>query len=433
MEYRYNENGLRSLKRIYNADWSDSDDYYYFWSDDGRLLAYTVDLIGSEDPYSVLVLYNSDKEPIGFTVEDDTYYYLKNIQGDVLCVTDAEGTPIVNYTYDAWGAMTITPASQNVPSATVVTVAFLNPVTYRGYFYDYELGLYYLQSRYYDPEIGRFVSADVFIDTGKSIVSPNTFIYCDNNPVYFVDYTGNFSIRKTNKGLAVENAFWLGFSNEGGWFKTPWTTTVNCIQRQLGYCDLYDRAAFMINCHIDCLISEFTYSARNWRVEFWKGQYLLNRGAEIGLYYRDENCRLSKKFYICPQRKDTLFDMRFVLYEAKNKDKNNLSEILRMDTSKEKHWWLTGFLYERFRIFKGNPGNLVLDASVTFYDSQMASGFYNNLGQEKCDGAYCEQKNNENLAEVRVVWAYEVGEYQIPGEIDPVTVDKVKGDSNHAQ
>ena len=204
-EYRYNENGLRSLKIIYDENRYDVDGYYYyFWSDDGRLLAYTVDQTGSEDPYSVLVLYNSDKEPIGFTVGEDTYYYLKNIQGDVLCVTDAEGTPIINYTYDAWGAMTVSPASQNVPSQTVVNVAFLNPVTYRGYFYDYELGLYYLQSRYYDPETGRFISADDI----KSIDAKdcNYFAYCYNNPINYVDFSGKspewaFLIKLGFKGL----------------------------------------------------------------------------------------------------------------------------------------------------------------------------------------------------------------------------------------
>ncbi len=191
-EYRYNENGLRSQKKIYD-DNDHTDDYYYFWSDDGRLLAYTVDMYGSSDPYSVLVLYNSELEPIGFTVGEDTYYYLKNIQGDVLTVTDAEGTPIVDYTYDAWGAMTVSPASQNVSNTILARVAFLNPVTYRGYFYDYELGLYYLQSRYYDPETGRFVSADIFVDTAQHIIGTDMFAYCNNNPVFNSDPTGYYS------------------------------------------------------------------------------------------------------------------------------------------------------------------------------------------------------------------------------------------------
>ena len=190
MEYRYNENGLLSLKKVYDDNGIDSDNYYYFWSDDGRLLAYTVDVIGSEDLYSVLVLYNSDKEPIGFTVDEDTYYYLKNIQGDVLCVTDAEGTPIVNYTYDAWGMITAAPASQNVSNTVLARVAFLNPVTYRGYLYDPELGFYYLQSRYYDPETGRFLNADALLYPSDNPLDNNVFSYCNGNPIARKDPSG---------------------------------------------------------------------------------------------------------------------------------------------------------------------------------------------------------------------------------------------------
>ncbi|MBQ7541627.1 MAG: hypothetical protein IJT44_04980, partial [Clostridia bacterium] len=155
------------------------DVYDYYWTDDCRLLGYTVTMAGSTEPYSVLVLYNSAQEPIGFTVGEHTYYYIKNIQGDVLCVTDDAGTPIVHYTYDAWGAMTISPASQNVPSQTLAEVAFLNPVTYRGYFYDHELGFYYLQSRYYDPETGRFISADdtKCCSVENHLTSANMFAY----------------------------------------------------------------------------------------------------------------------------------------------------------------------------------------------------------------------------------------------------------------
>ena len=174
-------------------------------SDDGRLLAYTVDQYGSEDLYSVLVLYNSDLELIGFTVDEDTYYYLKNIQGDVLCVTDAEGTPIVNYTYDAWGAMTVSPASQTVPSATVANVAFLNPVTYRGYFYDYELGLYYLQSRYYDPETGRFISSDKLL-YGRNILGYNLYSALYNNPVMYRDSSGGMATMFLNMAAKIYSA-----------------------------------------------------------------------------------------------------------------------------------------------------------------------------------------------------------------------------------
>ena len=177
VEYRYNENGLRCRKTFTDYVTELDDVYDYYWTDDCRLLGYTVTMAGSTEPYSVLVLYNSAQEPIGFTVGEHTYYYIKNIQGDVLCVTDDAGTPIVRYTYDAWGAMTITPATQNVNHTDLLYVSMLNPVTYRGYFYDYELGLYYLQSRYYDPETGRFISARSDLDSFTGCNSTNLFLY----------------------------------------------------------------------------------------------------------------------------------------------------------------------------------------------------------------------------------------------------------------
>ena len=205
VEYRYNQDGLRCQKVFEEIGTGLEDRYDYYWTDDCRLQGYTVTAAGSTEPYSVLVLYNSAHEAIGFTVGEDTYYYIKNIQGDVLTVTDDAGTPIINYTYDAWGAMTITPASQNVNSQTVAEVAFLNPVTYRGYFYDAELGLYYLQSRYYDPETGRFVSVDAYADTGTGILGTNAFIYCNNNAIIYIDPDG-FSSIKPN--------FLIGYQNE---------------------------------------------------------------------------------------------------------------------------------------------------------------------------------------------------------------------------
>ena len=217
VEYRYNENGLRCRKTFTDYVTELDDVYDYYWTDDCRLLGYTVTMAGSTEPYSVLVLYNSAQEPIGFTVGEHTYYYIKNIQGDVLTVTDAEGTPIINYTYDAWGAMTVSPATQNVSNTILARVAFLNPVTYRGYFYDYELGLYYLQSRYYDPETGRFVNEDDFTccSVENHLTAANLFAYSINNPIGFRDQTGNGVISKEmaanhlayNKSIELEDGY----------------------------------------------------------------------------------------------------------------------------------------------------------------------------------------------------------------------------------
>ena len=114
------------------------------------------------------------------------YYYLYNPQGDVIALADAStGKLAATYTYDAWGKCT-------VENATGFTVGTDNPFRYRGYYYDSESELYYLQSRYYDAETGRFINADAFATTDISTpLSTNMFAYCENNPVNGSDPDGD--------------------------------------------------------------------------------------------------------------------------------------------------------------------------------------------------------------------------------------------------
>ena len=106
------------------------------------------------------------------------YYYLYNIQGDVVALADAStGKLAATYTYDAWGKCTVTNASG-------YTIGTQNPFRYKGYYYDTETGLYYLNSRYYDAETGRFINADAFASTDISgPLSANMFAYCENRPI----------------------------------------------------------------------------------------------------------------------------------------------------------------------------------------------------------------------------------------------------------
>lgn len=127
--------------------------------------------------------------PATLTYNGTTYYYLRNAQGDIMGISDEEGNQLVAYTYDAWGK----PLSITGTMAT--TLGEANPFRYRGYFYDDETGFYYLQSRYYDPEIGRFISVDGYVQTpGKCLVSTNGFSYCQNDPINNYDYTGEFPV-----------------------------------------------------------------------------------------------------------------------------------------------------------------------------------------------------------------------------------------------
>ena len=113
-----------------------------------------------------------------------TYYYVLNLQGDVVklihYIPGFEYESVATYEYDAWG---------NVSSSG--RLAEINPLRYRGYYYDSETGFYYLQSRYYDPANRRFISADRHLSTGQGFVGTNMFAYCNNSPVFLVDYDGD--------------------------------------------------------------------------------------------------------------------------------------------------------------------------------------------------------------------------------------------------
>jgi RHS repeat-associated protein len=112
------------------------------------------------------------------------YYYIRNVQSDIIGLFDKTGTQIVSYTYDTWGKLISTTGS------LASTVGVKNPYLYRGYRYDTETGLYYLQSRYYNPEWGRFINADGIIGQTGQLLGHNLFAYCGNNPINNQDKSG---------------------------------------------------------------------------------------------------------------------------------------------------------------------------------------------------------------------------------------------------
>ena len=113
----------------------------------------------------------------------DVYVFEKNLHGDIISIYDDTTTKVVTYTYDAWSNTT-------VEGAQASTVGVINSFRYRGYYYDNETCLYYLQSRYYNSGWGRFVNADRYISTGFGSLGYNMFAYCNNNPSTYRDDTG---------------------------------------------------------------------------------------------------------------------------------------------------------------------------------------------------------------------------------------------------
>ena len=169
------------------------------------------------DDKLLVFLYDESGSPIGMQYRTNsmaegtfyTYLFEKNLQGDIIAVYNTSGTKLISYYYDAWGNFNKT--THNISGTNVG--AQYNPFTYRGYYYDSELAFYYLQSRYYDPEYGRFISPDSILNANGDVLGYNLYLYCSNNPVMFTDLNG--------RGW---NEFWQGvgdfFSNIGDAFVT---------------------------------------------------------------------------------------------------------------------------------------------------------------------------------------------------------------------
>ena len=132
----------------------------------------------------MIFLYDEEDNIVGVNYRGIFYYYVYDTQGNVISIYDEYGTTSMSYQYDAWGRIR-TIYDSGCPLYNV------NPITYRGYYYDNDLGLYYLQSRYYNPELCRFISADSFdyINT-SNLFSSNAYVYCWNNPIAFDDIEG---------------------------------------------------------------------------------------------------------------------------------------------------------------------------------------------------------------------------------------------------
>lgn len=195
ISFSYNDAGLRTEKTvngstrryIWNssqlmADVGASDAFYFHYSSGGELIGYTYKTADAETE-CILV---------------------KNQQGDVERVISADGTVLASYTYDAWGNTLTAEGS----------IAAANPIRYRGYYFDTETSLYYLQSRYYDPAVGRFINADdsSYLGADGTDNSYNLFVYCSNNPVMRIDITGYKTQKWEEQALLGAAVLMLGLA-----------------------------------------------------------------------------------------------------------------------------------------------------------------------------------------------------------------------------
>ena len=187
--YDYNTSGLRTSKTVEN--------YYGGVYTTEYTYHYAGDMLISQtwDDQSLNFFYDENGSVYGFVYDDGIivkpYYYIKNLQGDVIGIMDENGYVEGIYSYDAWGNV-VAITNQVGVDITGLTdeIANINPIRYRSYYYDAETGFYYLQSRYYDPYTGRFINADSYGSTGQGFVGYNMYAYCNNNPINMKDSSG---------------------------------------------------------------------------------------------------------------------------------------------------------------------------------------------------------------------------------------------------
>ena len=183
--FAYDSDGKRVKKTSGNTETK----YYYNGSTLSGLVRTTTGNTGTTKT-TVQFVYDAEGKPFLLRLNGKTdYFYLYNGLGDVTGLVDSSNQVVVRYQYNSWGKVTSTQDTSGVSLAT------LNPFCYCKYVYDPETGLYCLGSRYYDPEVGRFVNADdpgVIFAKPQELYHKNLYVYCDNNPVVRRDLQGYF-------------------------------------------------------------------------------------------------------------------------------------------------------------------------------------------------------------------------------------------------
>ncbi len=170
--YTYNANGIRTSKTVGGIK--------HEYALDGTKI-----LCERWDGHVLIPLYDNEESVCGIHYDGIPYYFQKNLGGDVIAIADSHGKIVARYLYDAWGVCTIL-------SDVTGVIARVNPFRYRSYYFDSETSLYYLQSRYYDANVGRFINADVceYLFLALEKLNSNLFTYCNNNAISNEDING---------------------------------------------------------------------------------------------------------------------------------------------------------------------------------------------------------------------------------------------------
>jgi len=195
IDYKYNDQGYRIAKTIskyIGQSWQDMSIVEYILINDKVIYEQGQEYDFVEEEwlnYVIIFTYDYDGLLIGFTYQDGIhasadYFYIRNQMGDITHIVDTSNLTIVEYKYDAFGNITeyVEPGYEFILNH--------NSYTYRGYRFDSEINMYYLNSRYYNPEIARFINADGLLGEFGTIQTTNMYAYCANNPLMYLDPSG---------------------------------------------------------------------------------------------------------------------------------------------------------------------------------------------------------------------------------------------------
>ena len=283
IQMSYDSNGMRTQKSV------DGVKTNYYYDSSNNLFALTQ---GND---TLFFYYDNSGEVMSVSCNGTMYFYIKDLQGDITEIVDKDGKAVAEYAYDAWGNML-------TEYNGTLTLGKLNPFRYRSYVYDEETGLYYLQSRYYDPLTGRFLNADVYCDTESGTpLSTNMFAYCENNAINNVDYSGNSPKSKN----IISNSY-SGSTKNG--FKI--TSKININKEKYNiystltkkgvlkfYFDRNPNYSTLFNMGRTRIVAEAIFKAiksinKKYKKKYLKGRTIPGINSEISWHYRAYNLRI---------------------------------------------------------------------------------------------------------------------------------------------
>ncbi|MEE0128969.1 MAG: RHS repeat-associated core domain-containing protein [Eubacterium sp.] len=212
----------RQLQSI--ADGENTIEYAY--NGDGNRISKTVNGVKTEFVYNgdilagqitgddkIVFMYDNNSDIFGFILNGTEYYYIKNAQNDVVAIADKDGNVLANYAYDSWGKVT------EITGNTAL--AEQNPIRYRSYYFDFETEWYFLNTRYYSPDMCRFINADGVVGANSDVLAYNNFAYCSNDPVNNTDSNGQWKIKNFVKQVK-------------SWAKKTWNDFKSSTSAKLG-------------------------------------------------------------------------------------------------------------------------------------------------------------------------------------------------------